>query len=80
MRILKHFNLSLLLGACGGGEPWLAGSGSILGHVALPDIAVTTTTCPQNQWPDTRGEGGWVFVCVGKGTDRVSDWERDKAI
>ncbi len=78
LHIQKHFHFVSPQGAFGGGEFWLAGGGPILGNVALPDAVVTTTTCPQNQWPDNRGEGGWVCVC--EDTDRVSDWERDKAI
>lgn len=73
---MKHFDFVYPPGACGGGEFWLAGRGSLLGNVALPDAVVTTKTHPQNQRPDNRGEGGWVCEV----TDGVSDWERDKAI
>lgn len=76
LHIQKHFNFVSPPGACGGGEFWLAGRRSLLGNVALPDAVVTTKTHPQNQWPDNRGAGGWVCEV----TDRVSDWERDKAI
>lgn len=74
LNIQFHLNVVSSPGAGGGREFWLAGGGSILGDMALPDAVVAAATCPQDQWPDNRGKGGWVWrYCL-------SDWESVKAI